>query len=85
VFENTVLGRIFELHNKELHNLDSWPSIIGMIKSRKMGWERHVARMRRGKYNFGGKTIKRPLGRPKRSRRIILKCILNKMGCYRLD
>jgi hypothetical protein len=50
VFENRVLGRIFEpkrdeeteggrkLHNEELHNLYSSLSIIRMIKSRRMRW-----------------------------------------------
>jgi hypothetical protein len=57
VFENRVLGRIFgpnrdgmpggwrKLHNEELRNLYSSPSIIRIIKSR-MRWVRHVARMR---------------------------------------
>jgi hypothetical protein len=56
VFENRVL-RIFEpkrdevigccrkLHNEELHNLYCSPSIIRMIKSRRMRWTGHVARM----------------------------------------
>jgi hypothetical protein len=61
VFENRVLRRIFglkrdevtrewgKLHNKELHDLYSSPSIIRIIKSRKMRWSGHVARMgRRG-------------------------------------
>jgi hypothetical protein len=50
VFENRVLRRIFgskrhevtggwrKLHNEELHNLYSLPSIIRMIKSRRMRW-----------------------------------------------
>jgi hypothetical protein len=57
VFENRVLRRIFEwkrdkvtggwkkLHNEELHNLSSPPSIIRMIKSRRIRWAEHVARM----------------------------------------
>jgi hypothetical protein len=57
VFGNRVLRRIFgpkrdevtggwrKLHNEELHNLYSSPSIIRMIKSRKMRWTGHVARM----------------------------------------
>jgi hypothetical protein len=61
VFENRVLRRIFgskrdevmgswrKLHNEELHNLYYSPSIIRMIKSRRMRWAGHVARMgRRG-------------------------------------
>jgi hypothetical protein len=34
-----------KLHNEELHNLYSSPSIIRMIKSRRMRWAGHVARM----------------------------------------
>jgi hypothetical protein len=57
VFENRVLRRIFgpkgdevtggwrKLHNEELHNLYSSPSIIRMIKSRRVRWAGHVARM----------------------------------------
>jgi hypothetical protein len=57
VFENRVLRRIFgpkrdgvtvrwrKLHNEELHNLYSSPSIIRIIKSRRMRWAGHVARI----------------------------------------
>jgi hypothetical protein len=57
VFENRVLRRIFglkrdkvmgewrKLHNEELHDLYSSPSIITIIKSRRMRWAGHVARM----------------------------------------
>jgi hypothetical protein len=57
VFENRVLRRIFvpkavevtggcrKLHNEELHNLYSSSSIIRIIKSRRMWWVGHVARM----------------------------------------
>jgi hypothetical protein len=57
VFENRVLRRIFgprrdqvtgdwrKLHNEELHNLYCSPNIIRMIKSRRMRWAGHVARM----------------------------------------
>jgi hypothetical protein len=57
MFENRVLRRIFgpkrdevtgdwrKLHNEELHNLCSPPNIIRMIKSRRMGWAGHLARM----------------------------------------
>jgi hypothetical protein len=36
---------MLKLHNEELHNLYSPPSIIRMIKSRRMRWAGHVARM----------------------------------------
>jgi hypothetical protein len=57
VFENKVLRRIFgpkgdevtgewrKLHNEELRDLYSSPSIIRIIKSRKMRWEGHAAPM----------------------------------------
>jgi hypothetical protein len=56
VFENGVLRKIFEpkrkkdgswrkLHNNELHSLYSSPNIVTVIKSRRMRWARHVARM----------------------------------------
>jgi hypothetical protein len=35
-----------KLHNDELHNLYSSPNIVRVIKSRKMRWAGHVARMR---------------------------------------
>jgi hypothetical protein len=40
-----VTGGWRELHNVELHNLYSSPSIIRMINSRRMRWAGHVARM----------------------------------------
>jgi hypothetical protein len=44
-----VMGSWRKLHNEELHDLYSSPSIISIIKSRTMRWTGHVARMgRRG-------------------------------------
>jgi hypothetical protein len=40
-----VAGGWRRLHNEELHNLYASPAIIRMIKSRRMGWSGHVARM----------------------------------------
>jgi hypothetical protein len=81
VFENRVLRRIFgpkrdevtggwrKLHNEELHNLYSSPSIIKMIKSRRMRWAGHVAPMgdERNAYRIlvGNPERKIPLGRPR--------------------
>jgi hypothetical protein len=57
-------------HNKELRDLYSSPSIIRIIKSRRMRWEGHVARMgeKRNAYRLlvGKPEGKRPLGRPRR-------------------
>jgi hypothetical protein len=42
---NAVTGDWMKLHNKELHNLYSSPNIIRMVKSTRMRWAGHVARM----------------------------------------
>jgi hypothetical protein len=64
-----VTGGWRKLHNEELHNLYSSPSIIRMIKSRRMRWAGHTARMgaKRNAYRIlvGMPEGKRPLGRPK--------------------
>jgi hypothetical protein len=81
VFENRVLRGIFgpkgdevtgewrKLNSGELHNLYSSPDIIRQIKSRRMRWAGHVARMGVGRNMYGvlvGKPEgKRPLGRPR--------------------
>jgi hypothetical protein len=82
VFENRVLRRMFgpkrdevtgewrTLHNKELHDLYSLPSIIRIIKSRRMRLAQHVKRMGEKKNAYrllvGKPEGKRPLGRPTR-------------------
>jgi hypothetical protein len=81
VFENTVLKKIFgpkrdevtgewrKLLNEELRDLYSSQSIIRIIKSRRMRWAGHVARMgkKRNAYRLlvGKPEGKRPLERPK--------------------
>jgi hypothetical protein len=61
-----VTGSLRKLHNEELHNLYSPPSIIRIIKSRRTRWEGHVARMGVKSNAYGilvGKPEgKRPLG-----------------------
>jgi hypothetical protein len=81
VFENRVLRRIFgpkrdevsgewrKLHNVDLHYLYSSPDIVRQIKSRRIRWAGHVARMgeERKVYKVlvGKRNEKRPLGRPR--------------------
>jgi hypothetical protein len=80
VFENRVLRRIFgpkreedgswrKLHNDEFHNLYSSPNIARVIKSRRMRWAGHVARIGDGRRVYrvfvGRPEGKRPLGRPR--------------------
>jgi hypothetical protein len=59
-----------KLHNEELHNLYSSPSIIRTIKSRSMRWAGHVAEMGEKRHAYrilvGNPEGKRPLGRPGR-------------------
>jgi hypothetical protein len=65
VFENKVLRRISgpkrdevtggwrKLHNQELRDLCSLPSIIRIVKSRRMRWAEHVARMGKREMRIG--------------------------------
>jgi hypothetical protein len=65
-----VTGGWRKLHNEELHNLYPSPSIIRIIKSWRMRWAGHVARMgeKRNVYRLlvGKPMGKRALGRPRR-------------------
>ena len=60
--------RIF--HNEELHSLYRSPNIVRVIKSSRLRWVAHVARMEEGRSAFkmliGKPTGKRPLGRSRR-------------------
>jgi hypothetical protein len=81
VFENRVLWGIFgpkreevtgewrKLQSGELHNLYSSPDIVRQVKSRRMRWAGHVARMGGGRNVYrvlvGNPEGKRPLGKPR--------------------
>jgi len=101
LFENIVLRRIFgprkddvtgewrRLHNEELNDLYSSSNIVRVIKSRRMRWAGHVARMgdERGVYRVlvGKLEGRRPLGRPR------CRCVDNiwmdiqEVGCVYMD
>ena len=59
------------LHNEELHSLYRSPNIVRMIKSKRLSWAGHVARIEEGRNAFKILTRKprgkRPLGRPRRT------------------
>ena len=63
-------GEWRRLHNEELHSLYRSPNVARVIKSRRLRWAGHVARMQEGRSAFkiltGKPTGKRPLGRPRR-------------------
>jgi hypothetical protein len=63
-----VTGEWIKLQNEEFNGLYCSPNIIRVIKSRRMNWTGHVARMgeRRGVYRvlLGKCKGRRPLGRP---------------------
>jgi hypothetical protein len=93
VFENWVLifgpereedGSWRKLHNDELHSLYSSPNIVRVIKSMRMRWTEHVARMEEGRGVYvvlvGRPEYKRPLGRPRRRLEDNIKMDLREMG-----
>jgi hypothetical protein len=95
VFENRVLRKIFgpkreedeswrKLHNDKLHSLYSSPNVVRVIKSRRMRWAGHVARMAEGRGVYrvlvGKPEVKRPLGRPRRRWEDIIKLDLREIG-----
>jgi hypothetical protein len=94
VFENRVL-RIFgpereedgswrKLHNDELHNLYSSPNIVRVIKSKRMRWAGHVARIGEGRDVYriliGRPEGKRPLERHRRRWEDNIKIDLREIG-----
>ena len=101
VFENMVLRRAFgprrdevagewrRLHNGELNDLYSSPNIVRVIKSRRMRWAGHVARMgeERGVYRvlLGKPEGRRSLGRPRRRWVDNIRMDLQEVECGYMD
>jgi len=101
VFENRVLRRIFgpkrdevrgewrKLHNEELNDLYCSSNIVRVIKSRRMRWAGHVARMREGRGAYrvlvGKPRGKRPLGRNRLRWEDNIKKDLEEGGCGGVD
>jgi hypothetical protein len=96
VFENWVLRRVFgpkrdevsgewrKLHNKDLNDLYSLPNIVRVVKSRRMRWTGHVARMGRGEvctgFWWGSLKGTRRLGRPRHRWEDNIKMDLQEVG-----
>ena len=101
VSENMVLRRIFgprrdevtgewrRLHNEKLNDLYTSSNIVRVIKSRRMRWARHVARMgeESGVYRLlvGKPEGRRPLGRPRRRWVDNIRMDLQEVGCGYMD
>jgi hypothetical protein len=102
VIENRVLRRIFgpkrdevseewrKLHSGELLNLYSSPDIVRQIKSRRMRWAGHVARIGEGRNVYrilvGKPKGKGPLERPRRRWENVIKMGLREIGWgFRMD
>ena len=84
-----VTGEWRRLHNEELNDLYSSPNIVLLIKSRRMRWAGHVARMGedRGVYRVlvGKPEGKRPLGRHRRRWADNIRMDLQEVGCGYMD
>jgi len=98
VFENMMLRGIFgprrnevtgewrRLHNEELNDLYSSPNIVRVIKSRRMRWAGHVARMSEewmvySRVLVGKPEGRRPLGRPRRRWVDNIRMDFQELGC----
>ena len=100
-FENRMLRRTFgpkrdevtrewrKLHNEELNGLYCSPNIVRVIKSGRMRWAGHAARMREmgGAYRVlvGKPEGKRPLGRPRHRWEDNIKMGSTEVGCVGMD
>jgi hypothetical protein len=101
VFVNRVLRRVFgpkrdevtgewiTLHNEGLNDLYSSPTILRVIKSRRIRWAGYVARMGKGisvyRVWVGKPEGKRPMGRPRRRWEDNIKMDFQEVGCGGMD
>jgi hypothetical protein len=72
---NEVTGEWRKLQRGELHNLYSSPDIIRQIKSRRMRWARHVARMGEGRNAY--RVL---VGKPEGKHHFKDQCVDGRMG-----
>jgi hypothetical protein len=92
IFKNNFLSLNLhiKLHNvEELNDLNSSPTIVRVIKSRRMSWAGHVARMGEGRDVYrvlvGKPERKRPLGRPRRRWKGNIKADIQEVVCGGMD
>jgi hypothetical protein len=74
-------GEWRELHNEELFDLYPSPTIVRVIKSRRIRWAGHVARMGEVRGVVGKPEEKTPLGRTRRRWEDNIKIDLQEVGC----
>ena len=84
-----LLVYVDDINNEEVNDLYTSPNIIWVIKSRRMRWAGHVARMRKrsGVYRVlvGKLEGKRPLEGPRSRREDNIKMALQEVGCGGMD
>ena len=84
--DSILVGEWRRLHNEELHSLYRSANIVRVIKSRRLRWAGHVARMEEGRSVFkiltGKPTGKRPSGRPMRRSEDNIRAYLNPSSGY---
>jgi len=80
-----VTGEWRRLHNEELNVLYCSPNIVRVIKSRRVRWTGHVARMGEEKVLVGKTEGKTPLGRPRRRWVDNISMEIQEVGCGYMD